>query len=164
RGVGRLYTAMKRLIFMHHRNPRKSAPGTLWHGPCISIAVHRLHGGGQVAFWSRRPSPKQEKRLPPGSRFFFARTRCLLFSPLRDVRTFRKEFQCGRVQAVAQAGGRRPVREDMAEMAVAAHAAYLGARHPPAAVGDFADMVRVERPGEARPAGAALEFPVSTEE
>ena len=86
------------------------------------------------------------------------------FRPLRDVLAFPEEFERGRVEAVAQARRRGAVGEDVAEMSVAAGAAYLGARHAPAAVDDLPDMVRVERAGEARPAGAALELAVGLEQ
>ena len=61
------------------------------------------------------------------------------------------------VHAVALAGGRRAVVEDVAEMAAAAPAMHLGPNHEQAAVLARADSVR-ERCGEARPAGAAVEL------
>src|SRR5262245_26598500 len=67
----------------------------------------------------------------------------------------RHEFHGDAVHAVAQAGRRRAVLEDMAEMAAAAAAVHLGAGHEPAVVHGRADRVVDWRP-EARPAGAAL--------
>src|SRR5260370_4139747 len=61
------------------------------------------------------------------------------------------------VEAVALAGRRRPVLEDMAEMPAATVAMNLGARHEKAAVGCRFDR-GVERCREARPAGAAVEL------
>src|SRR5712691_10528659 len=54
-------------------------------------------------------------------------------------------------------GWRRPVIEDMAEMAAAPDAMHLGARHPVAAIGRGLDRALL-RVVEARPAGAALEL------
>ncbi len=68
----------------------------------------------------------------------------------------RDEAQRGGVHAVAHAGGRRAVVEDVTQVGVAVPAAHLRARHEEAAVRPFDDVVRFERPGEARPAGAGL--------
>ena len=70
---------------------------------------------------------------------------------------FRLEVHRLAVDAVAQAGGRRAVREDMAEMAAAIGAMDLDAVHAVAAILRGADSA-LKRLVEARPAGAALEF------
>src|SRR5687767_8411994 len=62
------------------------------------------------------------------------------------------------VEAVAQARRRGSVREDVAEMAVAAGAAYLGADHAKRTVLNAAYVIGIEGRGEARPAGAAFEL------
>src|SRR6476659_8582862 len=66
------------------------------------------------------------------------------------------------VDAVAQAGRRRPVREDVAEMATAAAAMHLVAHHAVARVGRLFDRPRLGIV-ETRPAGAALEFLLADE-
>src|SRR3712207_1353997 len=60
------------------------------------------------------------------------------------------------IQAVTLAGRGRAVREDVAEMTVASRAADLRPDHSVAHVADLADMLRVIRLGEARPAGAGF--------
>src|SRR5579864_1794849 len=61
------------------------------------------------------------------------------------------------VHAITLAGRCRPVIEDMAEMPAAAPAMHLGANHEKAPVARRFDRF-VERRGEARPAGAAVEL------
>uniref|UniRef100_A0A0N4Z7G3 PE-PGRS family protein n=1 Tax=Parastrongyloides trichosuri TaxID=131310 RepID=A0A0N4Z7G3_PARTI len=73
-------------------------------------------------------------------------------------RAFSHEAQRDGVDAVAQTRGRRPVREDVALMAVAAGAACLDAHHAVAVVAHGANMGRIDRLGEAGPAGAAFEL------
>ena len=58
---------------------------------------------------------------------------------------------------MALAGGGRTVIEDVAQMAAAAAAMDLGAYHEQGPVGPGAHRVG-KRPGEARPAGAAVEL------
>src|SRR5690606_8377035 len=60
--------------------------------------------------------------------------------------------------AVAQAGRRRAVGEDVAQMAVAAGTAHLGADHAVGAVLVLGHGVLGDRLGERRPAGARLEL------
>ena len=74
-----------------------------------------------------------------------------------------RELQRDAVDAVAQAGRRRPVLEDMAEMAAAAPAMHLGARHQQGVVGLGADGFR-QRAIEARPAGPAVVFRLRCEQ
>src|SRR3546814_8544567 len=54
--------------------------------------------------------------------------------------------------------GRRTVREDVAEMGIAARAAFLDADHAVARVAYFADVGGIEGLGEARPDGAGFEL------
>src|SRR5262249_50795869 len=72
-------------------------------------------------------------------------------------RSFRLEVHRHAVDAVAQSGGRRPVRKDVAEMAAAAAAMHLGANHAVAPIHGLLDRA-ILRIIETRPAGAALEF------
>src|SRR3954463_7618492 len=69
----------------------------------------------------------------------------------------RLEIHRHAVDAIAQSGRRRAVREDVTEVAAAAAAMAFGAHH---AIGVV--VLFLERPGlrivEARPAGAAFEF------
>src|SRR5690348_6033151 len=67
------------------------------------------------------------------------------------------------VHAIAQAGGSRPIFEDMPEMPAATPAMDLGAAHEKAPVGFGLDRL-LERRREARPAGAAVEFAASVEQ
>ena len=69
----------------------------------------------------------------------------------------RHEGQRQAVEAVALARGRRAVVEDVAEMAAAAPAVDLGARHDQRIVGLGADRIG-QGGSEARPAGAAVVF------
>src|SRR5262245_11918141 len=70
----------------------------------------------------------------------------------------RRKRQRDTVDAIARAGGFRPVGEDMAEMRIARRAADLGAAHEPRAVLVLAHGVRLGRRPEAGPAGAGIEF------
>src|SRR5689334_19187834 len=67
------------------------------------------------------------------------------------------EIERDAVHAIAQSGRRRPVLEDVAEMAAAVAAMHLGAHHEKAAVA-LGFHRAIERRGKARPAGAAVEF------
>src|SRR5690242_15299478 len=69
----------------------------------------------------------------------------------------RLEIQRQTVDAVAQAGGRRAVVEDMAEMPAAAPAVDFGALHDECVVRSGSDRIRQGLP-EARPACAGFEF------
>src|SRR5450755_2281727 len=73
------------------------------------------------------------------------------------------ELQRDAVVAVALAGRRRAVVEDVALVAAAAHAVVLGARDDHLDVGLGDDRAR-QRGVEARPAGAALELGLRGEE
>src|SRR6185312_847684 len=69
------------------------------------------------------------------------------------------EAQRGRIDAIAQAAfGAWAIGKEMSEMAVAIAGANLGPDHAVAGVAVFDDILRLDRPGEARPAGAAVEF------
>src|SRR5947209_6055798 len=68
------------------------------------------------------------------------------------------------VDAVPQAGRRRTVGEDVAEVAAAPAARHLGPEHPIAPVLVLLDLALGERPGEARPAAAGVELRVRGEE
>src|SRR5260221_9359477 len=85
--------------------------------------------------------------------------------PAHDERgLFRLQLQRGRIDAIAQAGRAGAVVEDVAEMAAAFRAQYLGADH---AVGDVAllvDMAVHRGRGKTRPAAAGIEFCVGFEQ
>src|SRR5581483_2787638 len=74
------------------------------------------------------------------------------------------QLQRRRVDAVAQAGRPRSVREDMAEMAGAFRAQYLCADHAVGGVVFLVDMTLDGRRGEARPAAAGIELGVGLEQ
>src|SRR5438270_7530509 len=74
------------------------------------------------------------------------------------------ELQGTAVDAVAQAGWLRAVREHVAQVAAAAAADDLGAGHPVARVGVGLDRFGEGRLGEARPPGARLELGVGAEQ
>src|SRR5881394_2787608 len=78
-------------------------------------------------------------------------------NPAMRERSIRLEIHRHAVDAVAQSGGRRAVREDMAQVTAAAAAVAFGAHHAVRAVARFLDRTGL-RIVEARPAGAALEF------
>ena len=63
-----------------------------------------------------------------------------------------------RIHAVAQAGRRRPVVEDVAQVGIAAAAQRLDANHAEAAVLALHDVGGGDRLPEARPAGAGIEL------
>src|ERR1700694_1845187 len=67
------------------------------------------------------------------------------------------KYQRKAVHAVAQAGGLRPIEEEVTEMAAATAAVNFGAQHPEGPVFGLADGV-LERLVKTRPAGAAFEF------
>ena len=69
-----------------------------------------------------------------------------------------------RVDAVAQAGGRGAVREDVAEVAAAGGAGNLDPPHAVAHIFDLGDVLGHPRLPEARPAGARVEFFVRLEQ
>src|SRR5262249_40787391 len=68
------------------------------------------------------------------------------------------EFQGRGVHAVALAGRRGPVVEDVPQMAAAVLAVHFGPGHEEAAVRLGVDAVVRERLPEARPAGAGIEL------
>src|SRR5579863_5324300 len=103
-----------------------------------------------------------------------ARTRCEAASGFvrRDRRGLfrRRRFRLAGVKierhavhAIALAGRRRPIVENMAQMPAATAAMHLGANHEKAAVARRFDRA-VERRREARPAGAAVEFGAGVEQ
>lgn len=73
------------------------------------------------------------------------------------------KFQCRPVHAVSQAGGFRPVIEDMPEVPSAGPANYFCAGHTVTFVGNFFDIARRNRLEKARPARAGIVFVVRTE-
>src|SRR4051794_22676604 len=73
-------------------------------------------------------------------------------------------LQRSRIDAVALAGGRRAVLEDVPEMSAAAAAMHFDALHPVAAVALRRDRACIRGPGEARPAGPALELVLRPEQ
>src|SRR5215203_6103046 len=75
----------------------------------------------------------------------------------RSITSIRLEVRRHTVDAVAQAGRRRPVRKDVAEMTAATAAMHLGSDHAVGAIHGLLDRPRL-RIVEARPAGAALEL------
>src|SRR5690606_38492266 len=81
----------------------------------------------------------------------------------RMRRSGRDEFEGDAVDAIAQAGGRRAVLEDMALVAAAIGAVHLDALHAQCVV-DRGAQGPVDEGIEARPAGAALELGVGGEE
>src|SRR6185312_15655603 len=95
------------------------------------------------------------RRGPPET-FFSAVARQNL-PRLRSAWRNRLEFQRHTVHAIAQARRRRPVIEDVTEMALASAAMHLGAGHEERTVGRCADSVR-QGLVETRPAGAAFEL------
>jgi hypothetical protein len=74
------------------------------------------------------------------------------------------ELQGSGIHAVAQAGGLRAVREDVAEMGVALAAEHFGAFHAKAAVGLLDDVLFGDGSPEAWPAGAGLKLGVGAEQ
>src|SRR5262245_16727728 len=90
-----------------------------------------------------------------------------LLSSTRDLllrlRARRHELHRHRVQAIAPARRPRAVVEHVAEVAVAAAAADLGADHAVALVDQLRDVIGIERLSEARPAGARLELRIGLE-
>src|SRR5690606_10112268 len=75
----------------------------------------------------------------------------------RALRRCRMEGQRRAVYAVAQAGRRRAVVEDMAEMTAAAAAMHFGADHAEGRIPAFPHSLGNLAP-EARPSGAGLEL------
>src|SRR3954463_12338505 len=73
-------------------------------------------------------------------------------------------LQRRRIDAIALAGGRRPVLEDVPEMSAAAAAMHLDPLHPVARIAIRSHRARIPRPREARPAAAALELFLGAEE
>ena len=75
-----------------------------------------------------------------------------------------REIEADRIDAIALAGRRRAVGEDMALVRAAAGADDLVADHAVAAVADSGEMPVGERLGEAWPAGAAFELGAAVEQ
>src|SRR5205085_2667089 len=75
-----------------------------------------------------------------------------------------RELETDRIDAVALAGGRRAVIEDVALMRTAASADDFRPDHAVAGVADIFEMTLGKRLGEARPAGAAFELGTSVEQ
>jgi len=112
----------------------------------------------------------QWQRIAPAPAFFRDAPFAILDEPTAalDARAESRlalvEPQRDRVDAVAQPGRLRPVREDMAEMAVTAGAAHLGAHHPEARVQLRLDRLLARGRVEGGPAAAGVEFRLGAEE
>src|SRR2546428_9653138 len=103
----------------------------------------RFGGGARPSLLARRVSlPREERQVLPVALFLEA--------------LYRNEPQRGRVHAVALAGRRRPVVEDVPEVRVGVRGADLGARREEPAVLPLADVPGLERSREARPARPGL--------
>src|SRR4051794_40046704 len=76
---------------------------------------------------------------------------------IRATSLLRLEIHRDAIDAIAQSGRRRAVREDVAEVAAAAAAMAFGAHHAIGMVVRFLERAGL-RIVEARPAGAAFEF------
>src|SRR5687768_3964620 len=76
----------------------------------------------------------------------------------------RLQAERGRVDAVAQPGRRRAVREQVAQVGVAAAASHLDPPHAVAVVLVQPDVLAVDRLPEARPAGARVELGAGVEQ
>src|SRR5688572_8678035 len=76
----------------------------------------------------------------------------------------RVEVQRSGVDAVPQARGLRPVREDVAEMATAGGALHLGSDHAERPIGLGHDRRGIDGSREARPARARVELGLGIEE
>src|SRR6185369_7093877 len=76
----------------------------------------------------------------------------------------RREVEAHRIDAVALAGRRRPVREDMALVRAAAGADDFRSDHAVAGVANVFQMVGAERLRETRPAGAAFKLGAAVEQ
>jgi hypothetical protein len=80
------------------------------------------------------------------------------------LRFFRRKAERGGVDAVAQAGGRGAVVEDVGQVGVALAAQRLGAAHEQAVIGLGAHVLRGGRRPETRPAGTGLKLFVAAEQ
>src|SRR5690606_6757079 len=121
--------------------------------------------GVRLGYRERAMSEAAPARSPtwPPTAVFYGRPgggagRCRYAPTGASSEVLRLEVQRDAVHAVAQARGAGAVREDMAEMAGAAGAAYLDAAHAVAGVDHLVHRLLVERGGEARPARAAVIF------
>src|SRR5436309_3119107 len=103
----------------------------------------RFGGGARPSLLARRVSlPHEERQVLPVALFLEA--------------LYRNEPQRGRVHAVALAGRRRPVVEDVPEVRVGVRGADLGARREEPAVIPLAHVPELARYREARPARPGL--------
>src|SRR6266852_6176526 len=108
--------------------------------PALVAGIHVFAVAQERKAWMAGPSPAMTKE-----------------------KSLRLEIHRDAVDAVAQVRRRRAVVEYVAEMAAAAAAMHLGARHAVAAIDRGLDRARL-RIVEARPAGAALEFALRDEQ
>src|SRR5579859_7605658 len=76
----------------------------------------------------------------------------------------RLEVERSRVHAIAQSGRAGSIGKDMAEVGIAAGAAYLDARHAITCVGMFGDVLAVGGGEETRPAGSGIKFSFRAEQ
>src|SRR5207249_10351522 len=103
----------------------------------------RFGGGARPSLLARRVSlPREERQVLPVALFLEA--------------LYRNEPQRGRVHAVALAGRRRPVVEDVPQVRVGVRGADLGARREEPAVLPLANVPELERSREVRPARPGL--------
>src|SRR5262249_2764858 len=92
------------------------------------------------------------------------KTQCALFSDENDRLPFGHVRHCARVHAVALVRRRRPVGEDVAEVAVATRATNFDAHHAVGAIFDLGQRVGRDRLGKRWPTGARFEFGPRTKE
>src|SRR5260370_27015193 len=102
----------------------------------------RPRGEPSLLACRRGPLPREERQVLPVALFLEA--------------LHGDEAQRGRVHAVALAGRRRPVVEDVPQVRVGVRGADLGARREQPAVLPLVDVPGLERSREARPAGAGV--------
>src|SRR5438093_12967400 len=146
-------SASRTLQACAYKRPVHSARPACWK-PSMQIAVNPSRGATFESEMNRALSPRARGAAPtlrsaPARR---APRPLLLLALLRDERHRR------RVHAVAQAGRRGAVVEDMAEMSAAARARHLVAHHAETAVDGGLHMGLRDRGPEARPAGSGFEL------
>src|SRR5690242_15372675 len=84
--------------------------------------------------------------------------RAFAYASGSDISFARYKLQCSGVHAVAQAGRRGSIIEDVSEMGTAVPATSLCARHERTAVLVQREVVFIHRLKETRPAGSGVEF------
>ena len=81
-----------------------------------------------------------------------------------EVGSLPVQRECGGVDAKAQSGRLRAVREDMPEMRAALFAAHFHAFHPVAGIGACGDAFGAVGLPETRPAGTGIKFGIGVEQ